>query len=125
MLHEEPASVSENDDVLDLNPAMIVKDSKPMPAPTPAPAAAATHAEPDLHLGPEAEAAAAQALHDLVNRLAAEKYTAVRAGGPTIEDLVREALRPMLKEWLDAHLPAVVERLVQSEIQRVITKATG
>jgi cell pole-organizing protein PopZ len=40
--------------------------------------------------------------------------------GTTVEDLVVEALRPMLKEWLDAHLPEVVERLVQREIQKIV-----
>jgi cell pole-organizing protein PopZ len=37
----------------------------------------------------------------------------------TIEDLVREMLRPMLKTWLDDNLPGLVERLVRAEIERV------
>jgi hypothetical protein len=37
----------------------------------------------------------------------------------TLEDLVREMLRPMLKTWLDDNLPAMVERLVRAEIERV------
>jgi uncharacterized protein len=37
----------------------------------------------------------------------------------TLEDLVREMLRPMLKAWLDDNLPNVVERLVRTEIERV------
>ena len=37
----------------------------------------------------------------------------------TLEDLVREILRPMLKSWLDANLPRLVERLVRAEIERV------
>ena len=43
----------------------------------------------------------------------------VREGGETVEDMVRAFLRPMLKEWLDAHLPDIVERLVRQEIERV------
>ena len=35
------------------------------------------------------------------------------------DELVRETLRPMLKQWLDENLPAIVERLVRAEIQRV------
>jgi uncharacterized protein len=35
------------------------------------------------------------------------------------DELVREMLRPMLKQWLDENLPAIVERLVRAEIQRV------
>jgi cell pole-organizing protein PopZ len=37
----------------------------------------------------------------------------------TLEDLVREMLRPMLKAWLDDNLPNIVERLVRAEIERV------
>jgi cell pole-organizing protein PopZ len=37
----------------------------------------------------------------------------------SVEDLMTELLRPMLKTWLDENLPALVERLVQAEIERV------
>jgi len=37
----------------------------------------------------------------------------------TLEDLVKEMLRPMLKTWLDDNLPGLVERLVRAEIERV------
>jgi cell pole-organizing protein PopZ len=37
----------------------------------------------------------------------------------TLEDLVREMLRPLLKAWLDDNLPGMVERLVRAEIERV------
>ena len=37
----------------------------------------------------------------------------------TLEDLVREMLRPMLKSWLDENLPGLVERMVRAEIERV------
>jgi cell pole-organizing protein PopZ len=38
---------------------------------------------------------------------------------PTLEDVTRETLRPMLKSWLEENLPSVVERMVQEEIERV------
>jgi uncharacterized protein len=38
----------------------------------------------------------------------------------TLENLVREMLRPMLQSWLDEHLPGIVERLVREEIARVV-----
>jgi cell pole-organizing protein PopZ len=44
----------------------------------------------------------------------------VKKHEPTLEDVVRETLRPMLKSWLDENLPRVVERMVQAEIERVI-----
>ena len=37
----------------------------------------------------------------------------------TLEDLVKEMLRPMLKGWLDDNLPGLVERIVRAEIERV------
>jgi uncharacterized protein len=43
----------------------------------------------------------------------------------TLEDLVREMLRPMLKAWLDDNLPALVERLVRAEIERVSRGGRG
>jgi len=43
----------------------------------------------------------------------------------TLEDLVREMLRPMLKTWLDDNLPSMVERLVRAEIERVSRGRVG
>jgi cell pole-organizing protein PopZ len=43
-----------------------------------------------------------------------------RAGENTLDGLVREMLRPMLKDWLDANLPELVERVVAREVARVI-----
>jgi hypothetical protein len=43
----------------------------------------------------------------------------------TLEDLVREMLRPLLKSWLDDNLPSMVERLVRSEIDRVSRGRAG
>jgi len=80
-------------------------------------------AAPVPHLvAPAAAAAAAESLGSLVRTLAAERATAVHRGGPTIEDLVREEIRPLLKDWLDTHLPPIVERLVRAEIERVVSR---
>jgi len=46
----------------------------------------------------------------------------VRSGETSLEALVREMLRPMLAEWLDQHLPAMVDRLVAAEITRIARK---
>jgi uncharacterized protein len=45
--------------------------------------------------------------------------TVLVANSRTLDDLVREMLRPMLKAWLDDNLPNMVERLVRAEIERV------
>ncbi len=74
-------------------------------------------------LAPEAAAAAASSVGSLVRTLAAGRATQVYAGGPTLEDMVRAELRPLLKEWLDTNLPPVVERLVRAEIERVVGRA--
>jgi cell pole-organizing protein PopZ len=45
--------------------------------------------------------------------------TAQVRSGRTLEDVVSDILRPMLKAWLDENLPGLVERLVRAEIERV------
>lgn len=51
--------------------------------------------------------------------LSALLTTGYQGSGNTLEDLVRELLRPMLKEWLDANLPEIAERMVAKEIARL------
>lgn len=61
----------------------------------------------------QAEVAAISAMKELVRK------TAVEHNGITLEDIVRAELKPLLKDWLDQHLPSVIERLVQEELERV------
>jgi cell pole-organizing protein PopZ len=63
-------------------------------------------------VSPQAHAAAEQAFQ----RLSA---TAHPRSSLTMEEHVTEMLRPMLKAWLDENLPALVERLVEAEIERI------
>jgi cell pole-organizing protein PopZ len=69
---------------------------------------------------PEAEtlisASTTAAIDSAFNTLA---HTVLVQNARTLEDLVREMLRPMLKNWLDDNLPGLVERLVRAEIERV------
>ncbi len=44
-------------------------------------------------------------------------------GSDTLEGLVRELLMPLLKDWLDAHLPEIVERMVAQEVARITRQA--
>jgi uncharacterized protein len=46
----------------------------------------------------------------------------VRSGETSLEGLTRDLLRPMLKEWLDANLPGLVEAMVAKEIERITKK---
>ena len=40
-----------------------------------------------------------------------------------IEDIVRELMKPMLREWLDVHLPPLIEKIVQRELRKVARRA--
>ena len=59
---------------------------------------------------------AAAAVDSAFNSLA---QTVLGNNARTLEDLVKEMLRPMLKSWLDDNLPGLVERIVRDEIERV------
>ncbi len=58
------------------------------------------------------DAAVSNAFHSLSN-------TFLSQNARTLDDLVKDMLRPMLKGWLDDNLPTLVERLVRAEIERV------
>ena len=60
----------------------------------------------------------AQAVQSAFSRLA-DSVLARATGDRSIEDMTRELLRVMLKQWLDDNLPQMVERLVREEIERV------
>lgn len=74
-------------------------------------------------IAPAAAAAAAASVGSLLRAVSSERGSQVYRGGPSIEDLVREEIRPILKDWLDTHLPPLVERLVRAEIERVVNRA--
>ena len=122
-------------EILELTQDMLVVDQDQVPPSVPAveapqsppvlltrtPVPTDTPAEPDHSLlAPAVAAAAAASVGSLLRAVAANRSSAVTRGGPSIEDVVRAELRPMLKDWLDAHLPGVVERLVRVEIERVL-----
>ena len=72
----------------------------------------------------------AQARHSMRESLAALTMVSepraspqiVRSGETSLEGMVRDLLRPALTEWLDKNLPPLVERLVASEIARIVGK---
>lgn len=90
------------EDEFDDEPAATT--SPPPPRRTPPP--------PESLLSAVAQTTAAQAFQKL--------STTVLSSNPrTLEDVVTEMMRPMLKAWLDENLPPLVERLVRAEIERV------
>jgi uncharacterized protein len=52
-----------------------------------------------------------------------EEVAVADGSGRTVEQFVEDIARPMLKEWLDEHLPPIIERLVQKEIQKISRRA--
>ena len=81
------------------------------PRPAPPPPRPPAMAEPDI-----ISSATAAAVDSAFNALA---HTVLVQNAKTLEDLVKEMLRPMLQHWLDNNLPTLVERLVRQEIERV------
>ena len=63
-----------------------------------------------------------EALPGAMAPAAAAAAATVPAGGRSLEDVVVDAMRPMLKQWLDANLPAMVESMVAREISRITGK---
>ncbi len=87
--------------------------AEPMPRPVEEPRGAAAPFEPDRGL---ISTNTASAVDSAFNALA---HTVLGNNARTLEDLVKEMLRPMLKSWLDDNLPNMVERIVRAEIERV------
>jgi len=81
-------------------------------SPASEPSAAGQGARSDGLLSPATTAALDAAFNTLAQ-------TAQPRRGRTVEELVSELMRPMLKTWLDENLPAIVERLVRAEIERI------
>lgn len=128
------------DDVLDLGaeaslveaPVAVddIEFAEPV-EPAPAPAVAPLPPEPPVAIAPPVQVApsapsldmaslisdqAGAAVHNAFGALA---NTVLSNNARTLEDLVKDMLKPMLKTWLDDNLPGMVERLVRAEIERV------
>jgi hypothetical protein len=83
----------------------------PPPARAPAPPRSPAMREDEL-LSPASTAAVSAAFNSLAS-------TVISEHARTLEDIVKEMMRPMLRDWLDENLPGIVERMVRSEIERV------
>jgi uncharacterized protein len=130
----EPPGAYESADILDLTESMATQPPPPPETATmPSPAFRTIDGSFDISYDEEADKPAPQrpvnesasqllsgatsaAVDSAFNSLA---QTVLVQNARTLEDLVREMLRPMLKAWLDDNLPGMVERLVRAEIERV------
>lgn len=126
------AAPAAEEDVFILDPSMMVDEQHPVHSDETYPHEAQPHdaaqvqasgaSAPAPLVAPAAAAAAASSVGSLVRTLSS-RTAQVHAGGPTLEDIVRDEIRPMLKQWLDTNLPPLVERLVRTEIERVVGRA--
>jgi cell pole-organizing protein PopZ len=89
------------------------------------PAPSASSVPYDSLVGESASAASASAFAGLAASFRQPDPEPVPTGGvgPTIDDLARALLRPMLKDWLDANLPGIVEAAVKKEVERIARNA--
>lgn len=107
---------------VELTSDMLVTPPNPGALPSASPPRVAMDDASGL-IAPAAAAAAAASVGSLLRAVSSERGSQVYRGGPSIEDVVREEIRPILKDWLDTHLPPLVERLVRAEIERVVNRA--
>lgn len=115
------------EDILASIKRVIARDGSPPPpavsaqparAPDPAAPAAPVEAEAPDTAAPLTSSTTDDALRASFTQLTAIAGLAQDGGAP-LDDVVERALRPLLSQWLDAHLPAIVERLVREEIARI------
>lgn len=121
-------SLSTSGEALEVAPAEPEPAFAPEPAPPPMPPAPPPHAATDRLIAPEAEAATASSVSTLLRTIESGRQShgiPIYGGGPTLEDMVRDELRALLKAWLDSNLPPLVERLVRTEIERLVGRAVG
>lgn len=115
--HEPAAALEaqEDDIVFEAVEQVVAAAPAPMPAAAPARAMAAEAAPPEpTILAPPTTHAAAGSLARLAGSL-----RIADTNGQTVEGVVRELLKPMLKDWLDKNLPAIVESRVEAELERI------
>jgi uncharacterized protein len=114
-------------------------ERRPEPGDKPAAAAADKEAVPEIELAdvldltPEMQTgpvlssptstASSDALAQLAKAILDRRDVAIGSRDVTLEGMVREMLRPMLKEWLDRNLPYLIERLVKKEIDLMVNRA--
>ncbi|CAM5767537.1 PopZ family protein [Bosea minatitlanensis] len=93
-------------------------EAAPIAAAAPRPEPAPQAVDMASLLSDQASSAVTSAFGQLAN-------TVLSNNARTLEDLVKDMLKPMLKTWLDDNLPSMVERLVRAEIERVARGGRG
>jgi hypothetical protein len=99
-------------DDLEFTETIAARTARRQPAVEPPPFESPAAPSPQQILSRSTVSAVESAFNSLAN-------TVLSNNARTLEDLVKEMLRPMLKSWLDDNLPGLVERIVKAEIERV------
>jgi cell pole-organizing protein PopZ len=121
---EPVVAEAEEDDVLELTervePAAethgdldVYAKPEPAPKPAPKPAPVFSRAPEETLVSDSSAFAAASSFSQLTATIVMPEP------GRTLEDLTRELLKPLLKAWLDEHLPRIVEAKVAEEVERI------
>ena len=130
----EPGSASQPESALESEPTPEL-ESEPAPVfnPTAAPMPPAMEAmlelTPDMVASPVLSEPTARASTDVLSELAAaildrrDMAVDTSSRDMTLEGIVREMLKPVLREWLDRNLPYLIERLVKREIDLMVNRA--
>lgn len=69
-----------------------------------------------------------EAIARMVTNLAIEREEEMRkrfGQSVTLEDIVKELLRPMLRQWVDKNLPRMVERMIEKELEAIVNRTLG
>lgn len=74
-------------------------------------------------IGEQVATEVASSVGSLLRSVTPDRSTQIGRPGLTLEDIVREEIKPILKGWLDTNLPGLVERVVRAEINRVMELA--
>ena len=112
-------------------PAPTPEPAPPLPPPMPAPMEDVLQLTPEMVTsniisGPTISAST-DVLAELARAILNRRDVAIDEAGQnmTLEGMVREMLKPLLREWLDRNLPYLIERLVKKEIDLMINRAEG
>jgi len=74
-------------------------------------------------LAPHVQEASTTALAELSRAVSRDRGVGIGRAGVTLEDVTREILKPLVKDWLDQNLPYMIERIVKKEIENMVNRA--
>lgn len=103
-------------------------DFQPTPAfvaPVPAPRPVVLSEDEPMSLVSDDTAMTATSIFSKLASTQGDAMGRLPVGVNSLDDIVKELLRPMLREWLDSNLPPLVERLVERELQKIARRAEG